>query len=122
MHVDKAGRDDLIARIDHGLRLAGRDAPDARDAPVFDSDVSAKPGIARAVYDARIGDDEVVALSIGLPGGSEFGCPGEGQHSGYNETKKKRTINHQSYLKPAIECVTPGVKSKSGFTPESRWS
>jgi len=97
MHVDKTGRDDLVARIDDAPRFDRSDAPDAGDASVLDGHVRAKHGITRAVYDARVGDDKVVWPNVTLPDGSEFGRRGEGQRPCHNQVKKRlraKTITH----------------------------
>jgi hypothetical protein len=57
VNIYEAGGDDLPASIYHLFGLARLYVSDARDAAIFDGDVGAKPGIARPVNDASVGDD-----------------------------------------------------------------
>ena len=68
MHVDESGRDDQAAGIDFASGLAGRHPAHGNDALAANGDVAVKPGIAGAVDDPPMADDQVVARLLRLRG------------------------------------------------------
>ena len=97
MDVDEAGREYLSFGVD-GLdgRLPSEitGAANTRDASVFDRDVGAKPGIAAAVDDAGVSDQEIVSRCSSAYGfadtsakHTEQGQRAQGQHGRLEEIR-----------------------------------
>ena len=59
VHVDEAGADDLVAAVDSAGGIVGLDLADYDDLVALDADISTEPGVAAAVKDARIAQDQV---------------------------------------------------------------
>ena len=66
--VDEPGRDDAIAGVDDAGRGRGRKLPDGRDAVAGDADVGAQPGVARAIHDAGVANQDVEVATCGCAG------------------------------------------------------
>ena len=59
MHVDEAGGDDLLCRVDSAVRFVLIELSNGGDLAVSDRDVRVEPTIARAIDDASITDQDV---------------------------------------------------------------
>ena len=59
VQVDKAGRDDQPAGVDHLGPLVGLDPPDAGDPSVFDPDIAAKARRPGAVNDHSVFNHQI---------------------------------------------------------------
>ena len=59
MHVDEPGCDEPVGRVNRGRRPRGGQPADGRDAPTANADVGSRPGIARAVHDATVANQDI---------------------------------------------------------------
>jgi hypothetical protein len=69
--VDEAGGDDAVAGVDYAGGRGAGEASDGRDPSGGDGDVGATPGVARAVQNAGVADEEVVLAECGGGGQGE---------------------------------------------------
>ena len=60
VNVDEAGRDVVSGGVDDARRVCAGQRPEGDDATAADGDVGREPGIARAVEDAAVTDEQVV--------------------------------------------------------------
>ena len=60
VHVDETGRENLVVRVDDFARCVRRYVPDANNSAVANADVGTEPGIAAAVDDAGVCNQEIV--------------------------------------------------------------
>lgn len=70
VHVDETGRENLVVCIDDFACRVRRYVPDANNSPVANADVGAEPGIAAAVDDAGVCNEEIVNGSAGVSAGA----------------------------------------------------
>jgi len=73
VHVDETGRENLVVRVDDFARYVRRYVPDANNSAVANADVGTEPGIAAAVDDTGVCNQEIVDGIAGVSAGALIG-------------------------------------------------